>query len=169
MPEVAEDLKEELIPIAQNAGGKLQFGKYLVDHHKLKGQGIFSVSHPNGKKVAGIKNLKVSRGLQNALVGLVEKGKVTGRGLGPEEHGFLHRVIKKAGIGAQNVPTNPSTHNTAAGNVSDHTRLNTLMGEIEAGNDNDELKQQLSGLVHKMHGRGLITTDHARSIAKEFL
>ena len=46
---------------------KIQYGKYMIDKKKL-GKGVLSISYPNGKKVNGYPNMKVSEGVKKVLL-----------------------------------------------------------------------------------------------------
>lgn len=164
-PEIVEDLKEELIPIAQNTGGKKAFGKYMLDHYKLKGSGILSLSHRSGRKIAGMPNRALTPEQQRALLGVVE-GRGLPKKMSDETAELMHHLHKKAQLDATPLP---SMHKKSAGNVNDHTRLETLLGEKDAGNDNEDLDKEIAALTSKMHGRGLITTSHMRDIIKAYL
>jgi hypothetical protein len=68
--------RKKLINIQKNIKGitisgtgmsKFKYGKYLIDKKKL-GKGLLSISYPNGKKVNGYPNMKVSGDVKKVLL-----------------------------------------------------------------------------------------------------
>lgn len=169
MPNVAEQVTDEILPIPQYTGQRIHLrpkahmvplGRYLLDYSKLQG-GTLSIRHPHGPKVVGWPNRAVTSHLQKSLLSIIHKGKPLSTGLTVQEKMLLTKLLN------QSHSTVPRMG--ADINVAPDEKLEIIMGEIDAGNDSKALKQQLRSLIHQMVKGGLITTQHKQSIEKEYL
>lgn len=167
-PNMKEETKTDLLPIAQNTdrgvgaySGKVPFGKYKLDMSKLMGEGVMSMSHPNGRKVHGFPNRRVSKGVHHALSQLMMGGKVNPRKLAAEDKVFMTRLLHRSHA---NVPAIG-----ADVNMPPEEQLQLILGEMSAGNDSDVLKGQLKKLLPYMCRMKMITPQHKAEITAHYL
>lgn len=171
-PNMESEVKSDVIPIAQNSGqaprgviisnkGKVSFGSYNIDKSKLMGEGILSLSHPNGRKVHGFPNQRLSKGAHHAITQIVKGGAVNQRKLGAEDKIFLTKLLQRSHA---NVPKLG-----AEVNMPPEKQLQLILGECEAGNDSPALKSQLKKLLPYMKRMKMITAGHVEDITKHYL
>jgi hypothetical protein len=167
-PNMDSETKTDVIPISQNADrgvaahrGKINFGKYRLDHSKLMGEGVLSLSHPNGRKVHGFPNQRVSKGVHHALSEIVAGGKVNPRKLASEDKAFLTDLLRRSHA---SVPTIG-----ADVNMPPEEQLQLILGEMTAGNDSALLKGQLRKLLPYMVRMKMITAGHMADIKQHYL
>lgn len=166
-PNYATEVKPKPIPISQNTGHgvprrarKVEFGDYVIDHHKLMTGGVLSVSHKSGKKVKGMPNQEVSSGFKEVIHSIITGDKVNTKKLSAQERlqlgQLLHRSAADVVMGADV-------------NVSPTQKLSLILGEIEAGNDSQDLKSQLKKLLPALKRGKCITAEQASDISKHYL
>lgn len=153
------------IPIAQNTGvgrrtKKVRFGEYMLDQHKLVTGGVLSLSHPTGKKVKGMPNREISSGLREVIHAIVTGQKVNTKKLTASERLQLKDLMSKS---AAAVDLGGDV------NVTPTQQLSLILGEIEAGNDSEELKSQLRKLLPSLKRGKCLTADQASDISKHYL
>jgi hypothetical protein len=174
MPDVSENVTDEVLPIAQyssssssstkksglRGGPHVPFGKYLIDYGKLQG-GTLSIKHHHGNKVVGWPNQQISKPMYNSIMSILHKGKPKSTGLKPHEKvligdllNYSHSTVPRVGADI---------------NVGPREKLEIILGEIDAGNDNPALKSQLKKLLNEMIKRNMITAQHKDHITKEYL
>ena len=141
--------------------GKLQFGTYKLDYGKLMGQGVLSISHPNGRKVKGYNNQRLSKGCHHAISEMVTGGKVNPKKLAAADKVFMAKLLQQSHA---NVPTIGSDIN-----VPPEQQLSLIMGEMQAGNDSPMLKKQLKKLLPNLKRMGIITPQHVADIQTRYL
>ncbi len=164
--------KPEIIPIAQQLrpkrtstpgvgrrARKVQFGGYLVDHHKLLTDNVLSLSHPSGKKVKGFPNREISEGLKDAIHQVLTGGKVNSRKLSPADKLRLKDLLSRS---AADVDVGGDV------NVTPTKQLQLIMGEMSAGNDAPELKKQLKKLLPILVKGGNISKEQATNIREHY-
>lgn len=167
-PQIAEDITSELIPAITYAGGKRPFGKYMINHAKLR-EGVLSLSNHKGRKVGGMPNRVLTPEQQRALTHVIERGgSIKNKKWSDDTRTFLHHLAKKSGLNMDNMPKLKTQK--AAGNVTDAQRLATLTGEAAAGNDNisDEQREEIHRLAEICHRGGHISTQHLIDIHNAF-
>jgi hypothetical protein len=171
-PDMDTQTKQDIIPISQNTGkapegviisnkGKVSFGSYKIDKSKLFGEGILSISHPNGRKVHGFPNQRLTKGTHHAISQIVSGGKVNPRKLGAEDKMFLTKLLQRSHA---NVPKLGADIN-----MPPEKQLQLILGEMEAGNDSPAIKSQLKKLLPYMKRMKMITAGHIEDITKHYL
>lgn len=171
-PDMDTQTKQDIIPIAQNTGkapegiiisnkGKVSFGSYKIDKSKLFGEGILSISHPNGRKVHGFPNQRLTKGSHHAITQIVTGGKVNPRKLGAEDKMFLTKLLKRAHASVPKLGADI--------NMPPEKQLQLILGEMEAGNDSPDMKTQLKKLLPYMQKMKMITAGHVSDIRSHYL
>lgn len=152
------------MPVPQNddrpgrRSKKVKFGGYMLDHNKLLGSSVLSISHPSGRKVKGFPNQEVSPGMKAAIHNIVTGGDVNTKRLRADEKLKLHSMLSK------------SAAKTGADiNVSPSEQLKLAMGEMEAGNDSPALKAQIKRLLPILRRSNLITAGQVSDISQHYL
>ena len=108
---------------------KIVYGKYMIDKKKL-GKGVLSISYPNGKKVNGYPNKKVSEGVKKVLL----NNKINKNyDLSENEKEFLRKFIGKS-----EADISKSKEKTLC-NMT-WNRCKVLLGEVQAGNTSHVFK-----------------------------
>lgn len=146
---------------------KMPFGKFALNLDKLR-KNIVSLSYPNtGLKVNGFSNMHVS----DDVIKLLMKKKIHKPvNLSEEEKLYLNKLFEKAGI----VPK-PSKVK-AIGKPKEisnkeylSNRSELLMGEIDAGNDNKAIRNELNKVVDEMVRKGMLTNVDASVILSHYV
>lgn len=143
-------------------GDPIEFGKYVMDKSKL-GKGILSLSYPNGHKVPGHTNHKVTDALADLLLNHRSipdstRGHVL-RSLPKHEQLLANQVLKGSGV-----------DNGIPQKTIDMQLLEKYTGEIRVGNiPNQKLGLTLSKLVTSMEKRGELNAEQAKAIDVEYV
>lgn len=172
-PNMLEEMKEERIPISQSSQrrrslgvaskprGKIPFGNYMIDHGKLMGEGILSLSHRNGRKVHGFPNTRLSAGSHHAVHKIVTGGAVDSSRLTGEDKIYMTSLLKRSHANTPKLGADV--------NVPPEQQLSLILGEIEAGNDSPSLLSQLRKILPYLQKKKLLTASHVADIRKHYL
>ena len=123
---------------------------------------ILAVTDHRGKKVAGLPNMTLGTGLHRALKQMIHQKEV--KKISPEDKQHLSYILQRSGATSDGLP-----ELGAAVNRSPLEELKIVIGEIDAGNNNAQLKRQLRQLLKYVRTRGLLDEEHISSITKEYL
>jgi hypothetical protein len=153
LPTVRDDKREQ----------KFMLGGLLVNVPKLA-QNILSLSYLNKAKLKDFPNLKITDNYKNALVNIMKGIKPVLRNLTEGETKHLQKLVKTSGI------MNEVKKGGCADMKADLlTRFDLVVGEIGAGNDNPELKVELSGMLTRLLKQKLITKEQALNFTNEYI
>lgn len=142
------------------------FGKYLMNHTKL-GQGYLSMCYPStGLPIYGIKKTKITRDCAKILQGgnLLEAVH-----LDEPEKQLLMKIHNKAGINLSDSEHKILNCKNGDSNKDLLRRFDLITGEIDVGNNNPQLKDELSDIIDKMLNRNLLSRDEAKEILKNYI
>jgi hypothetical protein len=143
-----------------------KFGRWLVNLHKLNGEGIFVVRRPSGSGIAEFPSIKVSEKLGNVFKKMIKGGSLTYsdiNGLTEAEKIYLHKVSSKAQIVDKfDIPAPPKEEV----DKEIHT-FEVMKGEILAGNDNTELIKKFKLLLVKLMRTSKINRKQGYEILEE--
>jgi hypothetical protein len=142
-----------------------QFGRYLLNHHKLD-EGILMLKSPSGAAIPKIPSERVSHNMAKAV-------KSIGSGLSPsladfnslseDEKKKLHHISTHSRV-KHNLP-NPKLND----DETDLNRFNILRGELVAGNDSTPLKKEFKTLLKKFMKEGRLPRQQVNEILAELL
>jgi hypothetical protein len=142
-----------------------QFGRYLLNHHKLD-EGILMLKSPSGAAIPKIPSERVSHNMAKAVRSI-------GSGLSPSLSDFnslsedekkkLHHISTHSRV-AHNIP-NPKLND----DETDLNRFNILRGELVAGNDSTPLKKEFKTLLKKFMKEGRLPRQQVNEILAELL
>lgn len=146
---------------------KIPFGKFLIDRKKLMRQNILSISDQRGLKVNGFPNISVS---DNMVKFFTRKQLNTKKyNLTDVEQQLISRLMNRANaeIGVSKSKLIKEDSKQIVNILKNE--MEVVCGELNAGNDNPELKNQLADILKKLLLLGAITKEMARRIAREFI
>ena len=134
-----------------------QFGQVEVDLHKLFYKNILSIKQ-KGLKINGFRNAPVSDEFVSIVLEMCKGHYPTARELNKlPERQLYDTLLHIAGI-------HKKVEHTADRTVEElHKRLTLVEGEIEAGNTNRELLQELKDILYNLHHLGVITQNNMKS------
>jgi hypothetical protein len=143
-----------------------QFGKYLLNHHKLN-DGILMIKSASGAAVPKIPTEAISHNLAKVVkhVGTGMKPSLSDfEMLTPDEKKKLHHITRMSRVENVDVP-NP----TKDAEEKELDRFNILRGEIIAGNDSSQIAREFKALLMKFVREGRIPKRQANEVLEEML
>jgi len=143
-----------------------QFGKYLLNHHKLN-DGILMIKSASGAAVPKIPTEAISHNLAKVVkhVGTGVKPSLSDfEMLTPDEKKKLHHITRMSRVENVDVP-NPSKD----AEEKELDRFNILRGEIIAGNDSSQIAREFKALLMKFVREGRIPKRQANEVLEEML
>lgn len=145
-------------------GGGIAFGRFTVHPEKLaNGELSMKYTH-NGKKITDLPNRKLHPALQQAVHDIVHGQPTSGTGLSDADVQYLHKITHRAQVGGDikaGIPLPPGQRNRA--------RMMVILGEMQAGNDNPELKTELAKLLKLLSTTKAVSRSEAQLIRRTFL
>ena len=146
------------------------FGKIAIDLNKLFYQNVLSIKKHNGHKIIGHRNKKVSDNFVEVIFKMIDDKPISQTDLKniKDERLIYDNLIVQSGLNkSKKIPT---TIEQTSQEMKD--RLGLIVGEIEAGNSNKKLLEELHELLFKMVRVYLISKSAAstyyNNIKKEF-
>jgi hypothetical protein len=131
------------------------FGKYIVHIPHLENENVLNFKFPSMGSIPTLKPVSVDDNFKEFILDILNTGKVNQRhydGLTDTEKAHFNKVIKGAGL----VNSLQFKNDNNIDEKKDLKRLDILMGEIEAGNDNEKLKKECKELIKKCVMNGSI-------------
>lgn len=136
-----------------------EFGKLILLLKKLYQTNMLSVKDKNNINVQGIPNQKVSNDFVNILMKICTNKKVNKKdinNLNQKETILYNVLLSKAGLSKDYDSDIQNTVKTIK------NRLALLEGEIQAGNNNNDLKKELYSIIFQLANIGAISISSAR-------
>jgi len=141
-----------------------KLGKIEIDLNKLFYKNILSVKH-NGFKINGVKNAPVGDEFVKIIMNLCEGQLPSSKDLNKLQIGesqIYDALLHTAGL-------HKRVEHTANKTIEKlKQRLALIHGELEAGNTNQSLYQELRDVVFKLHHLGEITGNNVNHYLKQF-
>ena len=140
------------------------FGKIALDLNKLFYQNVLSIKRHNGNKIIGHKDKRVSDNFVEIILKMFENKPITQTDLKniKDEQMIYDNLIVQSGLHKlKKIPTNIEQTSEQMKN-----RLGLLTGEIEEGNSNKSLLNELHELLFKMVSVHLISKNAAAAYYK---
>ena len=146
---------------------KIQFGKYYIDRKKLVKHKILSISDSRGLKIKGFPNMQVS----NDMVKFFTNKQVNTNKykLNDVEQIVINKLLNRAdaniGVSKKKLIKNDCSQ------MIDILKndLMIVCGELDAQNNNPELKKQLSEIIRKLLLLNAITQNMAVKLTQEYI
>lgn len=136
-----------------------EFGKLILLLKKLYQTNMLSVKDKNNINVQGIPNQKVSNDFVNILMKICTNKKVNKKdinNLNQKETILYNILLSKAGLSKD---YDSDIKNTVK-NIKN--RLQLIEGQIQAGNNNNDLKKELYSIIFQLANIGAISISSAR-------
>jgi hypothetical protein len=135
-----------------NTPKHLEFGKFVIDKHRLDQQGVLHFKHKSLGNTK-FKPLPVSEDTKELINDVLNTGKMNHKHFSKipnNEQSYLYNVIQGAGLLDHFKLKLPN-------DKEDENRFEILKGEFLAGNDNVKLIRELRALIIKFSNEGKIT------------
>ena len=141
-----------------------RFGKLIIAPRKLYYKNILSVKSPNGRSVDGFNNCKVSNGFVDAIMDMYDNKDVSGivDSLKSEERILFGRLLYVAGLHKKFKINNNETLRQLK------EKYKIIEGEIEAGNNNPQLINQLKNVLYELYHMDAISIPAIKKYLKQF-
>jgi hypothetical protein len=136
----------------------VKFGKIYISADELYYKNILKVRNYKKHAIVGIPNIKVSEDLASILLKIIDGGKVSRSNLNllsNKERQVYDQILIMSGLHK----THDNTFDTTAQELKQ--QLETVEGEIMAGNNNPELLKEVHKLLWTMNSVGLIAGNTA--------
>ena len=144
----------------------ISFGKYLLNKPHLYNNSKLTLRFPSGGAIPTIKPIEVSEDFREFLIDLIETGKTNEplyKSVPKEEKLFFQKISKGAGL----------IHKLGVKQIQDDSdkkdldRYKLLFGELQAGNNNKQMIQELKGLIIKFINNGRMKRSEGQSLLFE--
>jgi len=143
------------------------FGKYIIHMHQLHNNNILNFKHKSGGTIPSIKPVNIDENFKDFIIDVVDSGRVNDRHFEsltePEKNHFL-KVVRGAGI-IEHLKLKQSNHDIEKQELN---RLDLLLGEVEAGNDNSNMIKEAKTLIKKYVSNGRISRQKGLEMLMEF-
>lgn len=132
------------------------FGKYIIHMPYLENDNVLNVKFQSMGSIPSIKPVNIDDNFKEFILDIMNSGGVNQKhynSLTEPEKIYFHKIVKGAGL------TN-SLKFKADDKIDDKKdikRLDVLVGQITAGNDNDKVLKEAKELIRKCVGNGSIT------------
>jgi hypothetical protein len=141
------------------------FGKIVLLLHKLYYKNILSIQNKNGLKLAGFKNTPISDGFVNIVMKLCRNQEPNFQdmnNLKASEKDLFDSLLQVAGLQKRNIT---GSGKQTIQNLKE--KLALTEGQIEAGNNNEMVLDELYDILFKLVHFGVISEKQARTHYKQ--
>lgn len=138
----------------------VQFGKYILLLKKLLLKNILSLHKKNHLKLSSFKNKKVSNEFVNLIFKMLDKQIITVQDLAILKIGEKEILDNLLGVCELNKKIITGSGLETLNKVKE--KLNLIQGQIEAGNNNPIMKQELHDVLFQLVNLNAITERQAR-------
>lgn len=132
------------------------FGKYIIHMLQLHNNNVLNFKHKSGGTIPSIKPVEINDNFKDFILDVLDSGRVNDRHFGSltdaEKNHFI-KVVRGAGI-IQDLKLKQSNHDAEKEEMN---RLELLVGEINAGNDNEKMIKEAKTLIKKYVSNGRIS------------
>jgi hypothetical protein len=140
------------------------FGNVSINYSKLKYENTLSIKTHQGKSIGGLPNKKISEKLTSVIMNMIEhinptQDEINRLSLGERE--IYDRLIYLGKLHKTLPNTNDKTINDLK------KRLKLLEAEIEIGNNNPQIKRDISTILHSLRDFKVITQGNLNKYLKQ--
>jgi hypothetical protein len=138
-----------------------EFGKYIIHYPHLIEESILNLKFPSAGSIPSIKPVKIDDNYRQFIIDILDTNKVNKKhhqSLTQEEKNHFAKIARGAKI------TNTLNFNPEEEDDKDYKRLELLIGEINAGNDNPKIAAEIKQLLKKYVENGKISKLKATDI-----
>lgn len=143
------------------------FGKYIIHMPQLHNNNILNFKHQSGGPIPSIKAVNVDDNFKEFVLDVINSGRVNERHYEsltePEKNHFL-KTVRGAGI-INDLKLKNSNHDKEKEDIE---RLELLIGEYNAGNDNEKMIKEAKTLIKKYISNGRISRQKGLEMLLEF-
>lgn len=132
------------------------FGKYIIHMPQLHNNNVLNFKHKSGGTIPSIKPVNIDENFKDFIIDVVNFGRVNDRHfdtLTEAEKNHFIKVVRGAGI-IEHLKLKQLNHDTEK---EDLNRLDLLLGEVNAGNDNSNIIKEAKVLIKKYVSNGRIS------------
>jgi len=133
-----------------------QFGKYIIHMPQLRNNNILNLKHKSGGSIPSIKPVHVDDNYKDFIIDILDSGRVNDRHYTsltePEQNHFL-KAVRGAGI-IDDLKLKTKNNDIEKEEIK---RLELLLGEVNAGNDNAGILKEARTLIKKYVSNGRIS------------
>ena len=133
-----------------------QFGKYIIHMPQLRNNNIFNLKHKSGGSIPSIKPVHIEDNYKDFVIDVLDSGRVNDRHYKsltePEQNHFL-KAVRGAGI-IHDLKLKATNQDKEQEEIK---RLELLLGEVNAGNDNASIIKEARILIKKYVSNGRIS------------
>jgi len=143
------------------------FGKYIIHMPQLHNNNILNFKHQSGGPIPSIKAVNVDDNFKEFILDVINSGRVNDRHYEsltePEKNHFL-KAVRGAGI-INDLKLKNLNHDKEKEDIE---RLELLIGEYNAGNDNEKMIKEAKTLIKKYVSNGRISRQKGLEMLLEF-
>jgi len=143
------------------------FGKYIIHMPQLNNSNILNFKHQSGGPIPSIKAVNVDDNFKEFVLDVLNSGRVNDRHYEsltePEKNHFL-KVVRGAGI-INDLKLKTKNNDKEKEDIE---RLELLIGEYNAGNDNEKMIKEAKTLIKKYISNGRISRQKGLEMLLEF-
>jgi len=132
------------------------FGKYIVHIPHLENDSVLNFKFPSMGSIPTLKPVSVDDNYKEFILDILSNGRVNQRhydALTDSEKSHFNKVVKGAGLSA----ALQFKSDSKIDDKKDLKRLDILLGEVGAGNDNDKVKKEAKELIKKCVATGALS------------
>jgi hypothetical protein len=132
------------------------FGKYIIHMPFLENDNVLNVKFQSMGSIPSIKPVTIDDNFKEFILDIMNNGCVNQQhynSLTEAEKTYFHKIVKGAGLSN----TLKFKQDDKIDDKKDVKRLDILVGQIVAGNDNDKVFKEAKELIRKCVGNGSIT------------
>jgi hypothetical protein len=133
-----------------------QFGKYIIHMPQLRNNNILNLKHKSGGSIPSIKPVHIEDNFKEFIIDILDSGRVNDRHYQsltePEQNHFL-KAVRGAGI-IDDLKLKTKNNDLEKEEIK---RLELLLGEVNAGNDNAGILKEARTLIKKYVSNGKIS------------
>lgn len=142
------------------------FGKVAINLHNLFYKNILTVKHKNGINIPAFKNVKVSDNMVKLVMKQCQGQSI--RRADYENLTVLEREIYDKLIYVAGLHKTTEHHSVDKSKENYKNRLEVIVGEIEAGNNNPDLLKQLYEILHTLVSFNVLANNEAKRYYNDY-
>lgn len=116
------------------------FGIYLINLTRLHEQCVFNLVYKTKKTIPNLPSVKISENFREVIYRILANEHIKNVKLTDTEKEYLQKIIKRSGVLDSSVNEQNKLEN----------KFNILLGEVGAGNNNEDIKEQINKLKKQL-------------------
>ena len=152
------------------------FGRLALDRKELNNNRLSLQYGHNGHRLTAYPKTDISNNMKNAIVAIMASQEPDFDTLDADDKHFLKELIKTSGVEVSNLPKHMRKGSKKCKSIKEcgtpkqklMNKFKILTGEIQAGNNNDQIKHDLKKIAHSMRSKGYLTKEQYDGVLSEF-